>query len=171
MASTEINDHLDNWLRDAHALEEQAEQMLMAQASRIENYPELSQRIEQHLAETRSQRERVEGCLKRRGASTSGVKDMGGKFTAMMQGLGGSVAPDEVVKGALASYAFEHFELGTYRMLTHAAREAGDAETARVCEEIAREEEAMADWLAAHMPTVTRTFLERASAASSEAKR
>jgi ferritin-like metal-binding protein YciE len=43
------------WLRDAHAAEEQAETMLSGMARRIENYPELKARIEQHIGETQRQ--------------------------------------------------------------------------------------------------------------------
>lgn len=46
------NEHLVDWLRDAYAMEKQAESMLKAQSSRLENYPELRQRIDQHLQET-----------------------------------------------------------------------------------------------------------------------
>ena len=34
-----LREHLLDWLRDAHAMEQQAEQMLKAQAARIEHYP------------------------------------------------------------------------------------------------------------------------------------
>ncbi len=44
--------HLMDWLRDAHAMEEQAETMLNSMLSRVENYPELHQRIQQHIKET-----------------------------------------------------------------------------------------------------------------------
>jgi ferritin-like metal-binding protein YciE len=169
--SDEMNRHLDSWLRDAHAMEEQAEQMLQAMAGRIENYPELAAGIERHLAETRSQRDRLRTCLDRRGVSSSGMKDLAGKFTAMMQGLSGTVMPDEVVKGVLASYTFEHFELGSYRLLIAGARAVGDQETARVCEEIAQEEEAMANMLSNQMPQIVSTFLQRSAAEMSEAKR
>nr|WP_205602592.1 DUF892 family protein [Chelativorans alearense] len=33
----DLNETLNQWLRDAHAMEEQAEKMLEAQAQRIEN--------------------------------------------------------------------------------------------------------------------------------------
>ena len=46
-------EHYHDWLRDAHAMEKQAESMLESMASRIDNYPELRARIEQHLSETR----------------------------------------------------------------------------------------------------------------------
>lgn len=46
-------EHYHDWLRDAHAMEKQAESMLESMASRIDNYPELRARIEQHLSETK----------------------------------------------------------------------------------------------------------------------
>jgi len=171
METSRIDEELNQWLRDAHAMEEQAEKMLQAQSSRIENYPELAAGIERHLAETRRQKERIEQCLTRRGSSTSSMKDVAAKFTAMLQGVGGTVASDEVVKGAMASYTFEHFEISAYKALIAAAEMAGDTETARVCTEICREEEAMADQLAGLLPKVATTYLERSARDMAEAKR
>ena len=157
-------DRLGQWLRDAHAMEEQAETMLKAQAARLENYPELRQRIERHITETQGQAKRVEQCLERFGAGTSAFKDAGAKMTAMMQGLGGMFAGDEVVKGAMAGYTFEHFEISAYSALIGAAEEVGDQQTAQVCRDILREEEEMAGWLREHLPQVTKQFLGRESA-------
>jgi ferritin-like metal-binding protein YciE len=167
----DINEIVNQWLRDAHAMEEQAEQMLKAQAGRIENYPQLKARIEQHITETQSQRQRLEQCLRSRGSDTSAMKDLTGKGMAMMQALGGAFAGDEVVKGGMASYAFEHFEVSAYRVLAAAAKTAGDMQTSRVCEEICREEEAMAAWLADNMAQVVETYLMREAASSDRAKR
>src|SRR3546814_6934624 len=58
-------ERLIEWLRDAHAMEAQAETMLNKQASRIEHYPELKARIEQHITETQNQAKLIEGCLQR----------------------------------------------------------------------------------------------------------
>lgn len=168
---TEAEDHLDHWLRDAHAMEKQAEQMLSAQAKRIENYPELSARIEEHLRETRAQIARLESCIERRGQSTSTMKDAAGRFAAMMQGFGGMLASDEVVKGGIASYTFEHLEIASYKALIAAADAVGDTPTRDVCAEILKEEEAMADWLAGHLDEVTVKFLARDEADLDEAKR
>ncbi|MBZ9985459.1 MULTISPECIES: DUF892 family protein, partial [unclassified Mesorhizobium] len=41
---TQSRDWLIQWLRDAHAMEEQAETMLSGQLSRLESYPELGDR-------------------------------------------------------------------------------------------------------------------------------
>lgn len=168
---TEIKDRVDQWLRDAHAMEEQAEKLLTGQSGRIENYPDLKARLEKHLEETKSQRERLEACLERRGASASGMKDLTGKFTATMQNMSGLFAGDEVVKGVLASYAFEHMEVASYRILIAAAEADGDTQTASTCREICEEEEAMADWLKEHMGEIARQHLAREQADMGEAKR
>jgi ferritin-like metal-binding protein YciE len=151
-------------------MESQAEEMLSAQADRLENYPVLAAGIERHLQETRSQRERLARCLERRGTSSSGAKDFGARFSALLQGFGGSMAAGEVVRGVMANYAFEHFEAASYRVLINAARAAGDDETARDCEDSRREEEAMADWLAAQMPGLVERFLYQNETELSDAK-
>lgn len=168
---TDINDRINQWLLDAHAMEEQAETILSGQSHRIESYPELETRMRQHLEETRSQQVRLDQCIKRRGASHSSMKDMVGKFTATMQNLSGAFAGDEVVKGVLAGYAFEHMEIASYRILIAACEVAGDHETRAVLEDICREEEAMAQWLADAIPDITRRHLQRTEADQSEAKR
>lgn len=162
--------NLIDWLRDAHAMEAQAETMLKAMASRIEHYPELKARIEQHIIETQGQARAIAGCLERHGEDTSTFKDTGGRLMASLQGMGGMMASDEVVKGALISHAFEALEVASYLSLRAAATDVGDVQTARVCEEILKEEEAMQQWLHEHIPTLTTQFLARA-AGPGEAKR
>ncbi len=163
--------YVDQWLRDAHAMEQQAETILEGQIDRIRHYPALAKRMETHLEETKSQRERLEDCMERRGISASGLKDASAKFTAMMQNLGGVFAGDEVIKGALASYSFEAMEIASYRILAAAAEADGDAQTAQLCRDICTEEEAMAEWLKEHMPNLTVAFFDRANADDTEAKR
>ena len=157
MATTDEN--LMDWLRDAHAMEEQAEKMLTATAGRLENYPEFKARVEQHIDETRKQAVLVKSCIERRGGETSTIKDMAGRVTAMAQGLSGVFVSDEVVKGALASYTFEHMEIASYTALIAAADLVGDTQTKKVCESILAEEEAMAGWLQHILPEIVQRFL------------
>lgn len=149
------------WLRDAHAMEEHAETMLSGQASRLTNYPPLRQRIERHLEETRAQAVRIERCLEGLDSGGSITKDLAAKFGATMQSVGGMFVGDEVVKGAMAGYVFEHFEIASYTALIAAAEEAGEPEVVRVCRQNLAEEQAMAEWLLGHLPAVTETFLRR----------
>lgn len=84
---TDPRENLLDWLRDAHAMEQQAERMLKAQASRIDNYPQMKARIEQHLEETRGQQKMLEGCLERLGSSPSALKDTMGMMAAAGQAI------------------------------------------------------------------------------------
>lgn len=153
--------HLVDWLRDAHAMEKQAEKMLKSQASRLEHYPQLQQRIEEHIEETVNQAEKLEHCITLLGTDTSAIKDMGAELTAFGQAVGGMMAEDEVVKGGIASYAFEHFEIASYKALIKAADMASQPEVSQICKEILQEEIAMADWLSSHLDDTTQQFLER----------
>ncbi|KLJ01662.1 ferritin-like domain-containing protein [Luteimonas sp. FCS-9] len=159
------------WLSDAHAMESEAETMLKGQASRLEHYPRLRQRIEQHVEETQGQARLLEARIKALGGSTSTVKDVMGSATAAMHAAGNSMMSDEVVKGSGLSYAFEHLEIATYRAIIAAARKVGDQETEAVCQEILAQEEAMAEWLAANLDETVLTYLDRDETEGQTAKR
>lgn len=158
---TKAEEHIMDWLRDAHAMEKQAETMLASMAGRIENYPELKQAVELHLEETKEQAQRLSECIERRGGNTSTLKDAAGQFVAMGQGLSGVFVEDEVVKGTMAGYTFEQMEIAAYRTLIAAAKELGDTQTAAVCGAILEQEEATAKKLADMIPTITARYLER----------
>jgi ferritin-like metal-binding protein YciE len=168
--TTHANEHLADWLRDAHAMEQQAEAMLEGQASRLEHYPELRQRVAQHLEDTRWQRSQLEGCLARLGSSPSTVKDLTGKLMAFGEGTVAMFASDEVVKGAMAGYVFEQMEIASYTVLIAAAEAAGDLETKAVCEQIMAQERAMAEWLLQQLPATTANFLMRSATPGMDAK-
>jgi ferritin-like metal-binding protein YciE len=167
----EAREWMVQWLRDAHAMEEQAQTMLSGQLGRLENYPELKARISQHLEETKGQAARLSECLAELGEDISTLKDASGKLTAMAQSLSGVFAGDEVMKGSLASYTFEHMEIASYGILIAAANALGETEVARVCKQNLQEEEEMAKWLKDHVPGTTEQFLTRAASDADSAKR
>jgi ferritin-like metal-binding protein YciE len=170
--STVTREHFLDWLRDAHAMEEQAETMMTAMASRLEHYPALKQRINLHIEETREQQRLLQTVLTRYDTDTSAFKDMTGKIMATVHGAASMFASDEVLKGGWMSYAFEHFEIATYTTLIAGAQALGDMESVRVFETILAQERAMGDWLAEHMPETTQTYLALAEQAdTSTAKR
>lgn len=164
-------ENLLDWLRDAHAMEQQAEKMLKAQSERLEHYPELKARIDEHIEETLGQQQLIDQCLTRLGGSASTLKDVGGKLMAFGQAVGGSLMSDEVIKGAMAGYVFENMEIASYTVLIAAAKAAGDAETQAACEKILPQEVAMAQWLLEHLPALTQAFLQRSEAPDTQAKR
>jgi ferritin-like metal-binding protein YciE len=158
---TQSRDSFIDWLRDAHAMESQAETMLTSQIGRLESYPDLKMRMEQHLRETEAQRNALGDLLDALGADRSVVKDTMGKLMAAGQGLSGVFVADEVMKGSLASYTFEQMEIASYTMLVAAAEELGEVQAAQVLSRILDEERAMAAWLAENLAPLTRSFLAR----------
>lgn len=157
---THARDHYANWLRDAHAMEEHGLAMLTAQSRRLQNYPELKLRIDRHAEETRRHLQVLQGLFDQAG-SNSLLKDTAGKVAARIQGLSGVFTSDEVVKGAMAAYAFGHVKIATYRVLIAAADELGEAEAETVFEAMVEEETAMVEWLAGNLGETTRLFLIR----------
>jgi ferritin-like metal-binding protein YciE len=168
---TSKTENLIAWLKDAHAMEQQAEKMLKAQAERLENYPKLRTRIEKHREETIGQQKLLEAALHNLDSEPSTLKDLGGKLMAFAQGVGGMVVDDEVIKGAMAGYVFEQMEIASYTVLIEAAKAAGDKKALKACEKILPQEVAMADWLKENLPELTHAFLERSETPGVEAKR
>ena len=164
------DDTFVSWLRDAHAMEEQAEQVLSSLARRLDSFPDLKSQIERHLEVTRRQAERLRGCMERRKSAPSAIKGTMAKVLGVAQGVSGLFVSDEVVKGVLATYTFEHMEIASYKILIAAAERIGDVETKRVLEEILREEEEMAKWLGEHLSQITIEYLRREQSPHATAK-
>ena len=80
------------------------------------------------------------------------------------------LAVDEVVKGALAGYAFAHVEIAA-SALAAAAQAAGEAEIHACCERILQQERSLAAWLLRHLPALTTAFLDRSAVDRIDAKR
>jgi len=167
---TQIENYLA-WVKDAHAMEKQAESMLEKMASRLEHYPDLKARIEQHIEETRQQQVLVQSVIDRHDTSSSALKDAMGKISAMGQAMGGMMADDEVVKGAISGYVFENLEIASYTSLIAAAEQIGDLEGVRIFEQIREQEIAMSDWCLTHLSDVTVQFMIRSEAPGVEAKK
>jgi len=169
--TTRVDENLLDWLRDAHAMEEQAEKMLAKTADRLEHYPELREHLTQHAETSRLQAQLVRGCIERLGGDTSAVKDATAKIMATAQSLSGLFVSDEVVKATMASYTFAHMEIASYKALIAAAELCGDVATKQVCEQLLSQEEAMADWLSERLPGTVQKFLARDQTPDTEAKR
>ena len=133
-------EHYHDWLRDAHAMEKQAESMLESMAGRIDNYPDLRSRIEQHISETKHQITILEEILDRNNISRSVIKYSMSKMAALGQSIGGIFPSDEIVKGSISGYVFEQFEIACYTSLLAAAQKAGDTASIPAIESILNEE-------------------------------
>ncbi len=146
-------------LQNAHAVENQALALIDRQLDRLVNYPELRERLRMHRGETEVQIRRVEEILASLNSSNSSWKDMAMNFMGNMAALGNVMAADEVLKDQLVNYAFENFEIASYRSLI-AMSEAGDFQDAtRLLRDTLREEEAMAAWVLDTLPDLTLKYV------------
>ena len=153
--SNETHEIFVTGLRNAHAMEKQALAMLQPQANRIRNYPEVSGRIEQHIAETEGQIQRLGQLLGDRNEEHSSFKDMVMSVVGGMGAMGHAVADDEILKNSLANYAFENYEIAAYNSLIALAKALNLQEAVPVLKQNLAEEEAMALWLDEHLSDVT----------------
>lgn len=157
MSST--REHVVEWLRDAHAAEEQAHTMLRRTASQLDGHAEFRSGLDRHSELSARQAERLKACLDQLGESTSALKTLTGKAMAFAQSLSGYVVGDEPVKAVLATSTFAQMEVSSYRILEAAARAANLSEVARLCDELFEEERQFADWLEQQTEVVTQEFL------------
>lgn len=146
-------------LRNAHAMENQALSIIKPQLKRIENYPEVARRLEEHQRETEGQIDRLEGVLSDLGEDHSTLKDMALSLSGSMAALGHSVADDEILKNAFANYAFENFEIAAYKSLITLADLGGYTAAHGALQANLKEEEAMAAWLADNLRDVTTRYV------------
>ncbi|MER8434922.1 ferritin-like domain-containing protein [Mesorhizobium caraganae] len=147
-------------LRNAHAMENQALAIMKPQLSRIENYPEVAARLEEHIRETESQLARLDELLDAMDEDSSTIKDTALSMIGSLTAMGHAAAGDEIIKNSLANFAFENYEIAAYNSLLTIA-EAGQFNKAMDLLQLnLNEEEAMADWLRENLPKVTLRFVE-----------
>jgi len=151
-------------LRNQHAVENQAIELLERQVGRLENYPEMEERMRRHIEESREQARRLEDLLSQHDTGHSSLKDAAMSFMGSMAALGHSAAPDEVLKNTMANFAFEHFEIASYKTLLTLADLAGHNAGRGPLETSLREEQEMAAWIAEHITPTVRRFVERSAA-------
>ena len=146
-------------LKNAHAMENQALSIMKPQLNRLQHYPDLSQRLEAHIAETETQIGRLNEVLDALGEDSSSMKDAFLSAAGSMAALGHVTAGDEVLKNSFANLAFENYEIAAYISLVTAARASGESHAVPLLEQSLEEERRMAEWVAEHIPSVTETFI------------
>jgi ferritin-like metal-binding protein YciE len=151
-------------LRNAHALENEAMAIMQRQIERIENYPDVKKKLQEHLKETEAQAERLHNILHEFNDDRSIVKDAGGKIMGSLAALGHSMAGDEILKNTFANYAFENFEIASYKSLIALAEATRQTPHIAMLEQTLGEEIAMASWIENNVEKVTLRFLKLSEA-------
>jgi ferritin-like metal-binding protein YciE len=146
-------------LKNAHAMEVEARQIISRQLDRLKNYPKVEDRLRAHLAETNTQLQRLDEVLVTVGSESSGFKDLVTGIVGNMAALGHVPMGDEILKNSFANFAFENFEIAAYKSLFVIAEGVGQGKVAPALLPSLQEEQAMAAWLDDNLAEVTLTYM------------
>src|SRR4051794_23863447 len=144
----DIGQELVKYLRDAHALEAQAIQLLEA-GPKIAEAQGLAAFFAEHLEQSREHQRLVDERLAAHDAAPSRFQAAAMRGSALNLGTFFKAQPDTPAKLAGFAYAFEALETGAYELLAGVARRAGDKQTAALAQRIAGEELAAGERVAA----------------------
>jgi ferritin-like metal-binding protein YciE len=139
----DLDEQLNKYLADAHAIEAQAVQLLSL-GPKIAGEFGLAGVLSMHLEETRAQQEAVRERLRLRGGRPSRFKDIALRGGGVNVGGFFGAQPDTPAKLAGFAFAFEHLEIASYEQLKRVAQRAGDEETVALADRILPEERAAA---------------------------
>jgi ferritin-like metal-binding protein YciE len=148
MSERTLDEQLTKYLTDVHSIEVQALAQLEA-APKIAGSGRLADAFAEHLEETRSQESLVRDALEQRGADTSKLKDIAGRVGGWAMIAFAKLNPDTPGKLTAHAFSYEHMELAAYELLTRFAERAGDDGVIQLAQQIAPQERAMAERLAA----------------------
>ncbi|KQO49373.1 ferritin-like domain-containing protein [Methylobacterium sp. SD274] len=151
-------------LKNTHALELQALQIMERQVERLQRYPEMEAALRRHIQETHGQRDRLEEALSSLGDGPSAIKEGFLGFVGNMMALGHVPAQDEILKNTFANHAFENFEIAAYTSLVTIGDAAGQSAHRTAFEQSLREEQAMAKTVAELIQPTTLRYLELSAA-------
>lgn len=153
-------DLLIAWLNDAYAMQRTQDKMQEQFVKDFDTFPNIQEKIREHLNDSRRQARDIRSCIKRLGGKVSMAKWALADVAGMVQGMSTGPYQDVVVKNLLIMHAAEHFEHLSYSALAAGARACGENDIANVCEHIAGEERAFADWIAPQIPNVVTAVME-----------
>lgn len=151
-------------LRNTHALEKQAAQMIQRQIERYESYPDLTQALRLHKSETDQQVTRLADLLHGHGEDRSLLKDVVTQTVGNVAALVHSVTGDEVLKNLYTDYSVETYEIAAYTSLIALAEEAGHSRDVEALRVSLKEEERMAEAVFKQIVPVTKGFVAREAA-------
>jgi ferritin-like metal-binding protein YciE len=159
MADDYLQELFITGLKNAHGVEHQALALMDRQLDHLTNYPEVSEMLRKHRAETEEQIQRIDGLLTGFGTSASVLKDAALSLTGNIAALAHLPAPDEILKNSFANHAFENFEIAAYTSLITMAQEGSFTNATPLLQQSLDEERRMADWVLNSISQVTKKYI------------
>ncbi|MBC7805672.1 MAG: DUF892 family protein [Akkermansiaceae bacterium] len=137
-----IRERINRYLDDAIALEAAGVTGLKDMVGEA-TQPEDAALFQEHLAQTESQKRRLEVRLAELGGTSNKLKDVMNKIGMAATDLlhVGKDSEDKATRNLIQAYSIENAEIATYESLYAAASAVGDTKTALLAREIQAEEE------------------------------
>jgi ferritin-like metal-binding protein YciE len=151
-------------LRNAHAMETQALEIMQRQVERLEHYPDVKAGLTNHIQQTEEQQRRLEQILAAHDTSHSAVKEMATGLMGNLAAIVHSATTDEIIKNSFANYAWEHYEMAAYKSLIAMASAVGDQQHIPILEQNLREEEEFAKACETLIEPTTRRYMQLSAA-------
>jgi ferritin-like metal-binding protein YciE len=136
-------------IQDAHAMEANVLRMLETMISTTKDEG-IRGELEHHKEETARHKQLLAERLEAHDAQPSKMRDITAQGGAMMKGLIDLARDEKTAKNARDGFTTEHLEIATYELLERFARRACDEATAEIAKRNRRDEEAMAQKIAAN---------------------
>jgi ferritin-like metal-binding protein YciE len=143
----DLEGELVRYLRDARAIESQAQQLLQASHG-IAGSEELAEAFRDHRAETQEHQRLVDERLRAHDSGPARFQDSALRIGGMSIGAFFAAQPDTPLKLAGFAFAFEHLEIAGYELLRRIADRVGDAATVAMADTILAQEREAAERIA-----------------------
>jgi ferritin-like metal-binding protein YciE len=147
-------------LKNSHAAAREGRTMVEAQTKRLENYPDIRERLEQHLREKDGQLQRLETILDSMGESRSALKDAAMTMMASVGNVANAAAGDEVLKNSMALLGLAKVEAAGYETLLLFGEAAGAMDALRPLQQSLSEERSMACFVEENLRATGMRFLQ-----------
>lgn len=137
--SGDLDDALRTYLREAHAIEAQAIQLLESGRGMMEGST-WSTLMERHLDEERMHQESLESCLQSMDGNPSSLEDAALRLAGFNWSMFFRAQPDSMARFAAFVFALQYLEIGGYEQLWRVAERARRPEIVDPIREILRQE-------------------------------
>lgn len=146
-------------LKNTHAVEHEALALMDRQIDRAKNFTEVADQLRAHRGETEQQITRLERLLGQFDEAPSGLKNTALSMSGNLAALSHGFAEDEILKNAFANFAFENFEVASYKGLILLAKQGDYTAALDPLNATLEEEQRMARWVDDSLPALTEKFL------------
>lgn len=147
-------------LKNAHAVVSQSETMAEANAKRVENYPQLKDKIEWYVTEKQEQRKRLENVLESMGESPSSFKDMTLAARGVIGNMLNAMAGDEIIKDSFGMIAMTQYAAASLETLLLMGEAAGETDSLKPLQQCLAEEREMGSYLKANLRAVGLRYMQ-----------